>query len=38
MVRAHKFGKQFSVVAEATNTDELTTPFQAPKAKMRRWS
>ncbi len=27
-----KFGKQFSVVAEATNIKELRTPFQAPKA------
>lgn len=28
----NKFGKRFSAVAEATNIDELTTPFQAPKA------
>jgi transposase InsO family protein len=28
----NKFGKQFSAVAEATNIDELTTPFQAPRA------
>jgi transposase InsO family protein len=28
----NKFGKQFSAMAEATNIDELTTPFQAPRA------
>jgi transposase InsO family protein len=28
----NKFGKQFSAVAEATNIEELTIPFQAPRA------
>lgn len=27
-----KFGRQFSLVAEATNIKQMTTPFQAPRA------